>query len=162
MKTGQAAYALLQVIMQSSVFTFWVNSNDLSFYTLRGVITLEKSSTFSMACPVFPYTPPERLFDVAGMDYDETFKASEVPNVDRQKLCHFVNIHACSEACIVDSDPFDLIFHQENTPAVVHRPAVWEKFKILFYLLRDKVCFGDGQPEPILVRRPSGNVPKLA
>ena len=58
------------------------------------------------------------------MDYDETFKASEVPNVDRQKLCHFVNVHACSEACIVDSDPFDLIFHQESTPTVVHRLAV--------------------------------------
>ena len=95
------------------------------------------------------------------MNNPQPFKAPKVFDIDRQQLLHAMDIHARHQAGIMDLYTLNTMRHQKRPPSVVHFLAIWKKLKIAFNDQRQSIRFGDGQSEPILVKRASRDVPKF-
>src|SRR5580658_9253074 len=95
------------------------------------------------------------------MDNAEPREPSKVPHIDCQQLPDAVNVHAGGQAGVVDLHAFDLMCDDKLPPAVMDIAAVRQKFEVPFDYPGDTIRLGDGQSEPVSIKRPGRSVPEL-
>src|ERR1017187_2478939 len=96
------------------------------------------------------------------MDRAESFESLEIPDIDGRQLRDAVNVHARSQAGIVDLHALDVVHDEKPPPTIMHVAAVRQKLKIPLDHAGDAVRLGGTQAESIPVKGTSGSIPELA
>lgn len=95
------------------------------------------------------------------MDGAESGKALKISDVKSEQVTNAVDVHGSSESRIVDLNALYFVLLEQNSPSIVYRLVIWQKFQIAFELAGQVAGLGDSQSEAILFSRASGHVPEF-
>ena len=84
------------------------------------------------------------------MQNAEAVEAPEVTDIDGQQLRDAVDIHAGCQSGVMDLHTLDSMGDKQGPPAVMHVPAVRQKFEIPLDHTGEAVRLGNAQTEAVL------------